>query len=80
MYPADRDHYYEDVYEEIEERFPFATIASTALSKDRNGDLIRARKYPWGQIDIDSNDHSDFGLLQKILFQYNWENIVIFDL
>lgn len=50
---------------------PFAIITSEDdyEIKDKNGDikLIRARKYPWGLVDISNAKYSDFTILRNVL-------------
>ena len=68
--PGDRDEHYADVYDELNLKYPLATIASTWITKNSSGSLIRSRTYPWGQIDVDDKTHNDLDLLQKMLFRY----------
>jgi septin family protein len=43
-----------------------AVIGSTERH-ELNGELVRARVYPWGVIDIDNNEYSDLLHLQRLL-------------
>lgn len=50
---------------------PFAIITSEEdyEVKDQNGEIrvIRARKYPWGLVDITNSKYSDFAVLRNVL-------------
>lgn len=56
----------EDDAETIEENstlkamLPFAIVAANSFTKTSDGQLIRARKYPWGLVDVENPEHSDF--------------------
>ena len=32
-----------------------------------HGELVRARRYPWGIVEVDNPKHSDFGRLRNAL-------------
>src|SRR5690606_20508278 len=66
--PSEFDKYYQDIYELVEERWPFAAVASTNIVNTTEEGLIRARSYPWGLTNIDDESFNDLGLLQSILF------------
>lgn len=54
-------------YEENEDsKFPLAVIASERVYED-GPYKVRGRKYPWGFIDIENEEFSDFKKLQRIL-------------
>ncbi|KAM0671844.1 septin-like protein [Ordospora colligata] len=60
---------------DIIENMPFAVIASETLY-EQDGDIIRGRKYPWGFINIDSEDCNDFKRLQRLLIYTNLDELV----
>ncbi|XP_067934241.1 septin-4-like isoform X2 [Watersipora subatra] len=45
---------------------PFAVIGSNAVTEVR-GKRIRARVYPWGIIEVENEEHSDFTKLKRML-------------
>lgn len=45
---------------------PFAMVGSEE-DIDVNGELVRARRYPWGIVEVDNPDHSDFQRLRTAL-------------
>lgn len=46
---------------------PFAVIGSNQYFKNNKGDLVRARRYGWGMVEVDNPDHCDFVHLRDIL-------------
>lgn len=66
--PLALDALYGGLGEQLEARFPLATVASTHRLKTPAG-LVRARAYPWGHVDVDDAACSDLGLLQDMLFR-----------
>lgn len=62
----------EDDRETIEENsflksmLPFAIVTSAELI-DVGGRLVRARRYPWGVVDIENPQHSDYGSLRSAI-------------
>lgn len=62
----------EDDAETIEENsqlksmLPFAIVSSTDIIEHK-GKVIRARKYPWGIVDIEDPDFSDFSTLRAAI-------------
>ncbi|KAI5960349.1 CDC3 [Candida pseudojiufengensis] len=49
--------------------FPFAVIGSTKEVQTIDGRLVRGRKYPWGIIEVDNENHNDFVLLRQLLIR-----------
>jgi len=35
-----------------------------------NGKIVRGRAYPWGVVEVDNPDHSDFDQLKRAIFGY----------
>lgn len=50
---------------------PFAIIGSEE-EVEVNGELIRARVYPWGYAEVDNPKHSDFSRLRSALLKYGF--------
>jgi cell division control protein 11 len=48
---------------------PFAIIGSEE-EVEVDGELIRARVYPWGLAEVDNPKHSDFSRLRSALLKY----------
>lgn len=67
-----------DLTEEVADivgSMPFAVIASETMY-DHEGDIIRGRKYPWGFINIESEESNDFKRLQRLLIYTNLDELV----
>ena len=65
---SDEDDDFKDQNDKLKSSIPFALVgASTIL--EINGKKVRGRQYPWGVVDIENPDHSDFVLLKRFLIQ-----------
>ncbi|XP_056653376.1 septin-8-like [Monodelphis domestica] len=53
---------------------PFAVVGSMD-EVCVNNKLVRAREYPWGVVQVDDDDHSDFGKLREMLIRVNMEDL-----
>ncbi|ORY70765.1 Septin-domain-containing protein [Leucosporidium creatinivorum] len=51
---------------ELRALLPFAIVGSEE-EVEVNGELVRARRYPWGIVEVDNPQHSDFGRLRSAL-------------
>lgn len=51
---------------------PFNVIGSNFVMDGR----LRARKYPWGIVDIENEEHSDLKMLRQCLMQTNMYNLI----
>ena len=45
---------------------PFAVCGANAL-EESEGVRVRVRQYPWGNVEVENPDHSDFGQLMQFL-------------
>ncbi|KAJ3338396.1 septin 2 [Gonapodya sp. JEL0774] len=63
-----------DETKKILERIPFAIVGSTQ-EYDVNGKKVRGRKYPWGVIEVDNEDHCDFVKLRQMLIRTHMEEL-----
>ncbi|KAI5954718.1 CDC3 [Candida theae] len=52
---------------ELIKSFPFAVIGSTKEVQTGDGRLVRGRRYPWGVIEVDNENHNDFVRLRELL-------------
>jgi len=66
-------NYEEKVNEEI---FPFAVVGSNTIIEDASGSRYRGRKYPWGCVNIEDQNHSDFSLLRKLLLCHHTQDLI----
>ncbi|CAI5757627.1 unnamed protein product [Candida verbasci] len=54
---------------EIISKFPFAVVGSTKEITLQDGSVVRGRKYPWGIIEVDNEQHNDFVKLRQLLIR-----------
>ena len=55
---------------QLKARIPFAVVGSNYVADTPSGERRRARKYPWGTIEIDNLEHCDFIALRMMLIKY----------
>lgn len=55
----------------LELMVPFVIVSSLEKHENKNGKLVRARKYPWGMVEIENPLHCDFIYLRKLLLIEN---------
>lgn len=48
-------------------------VGSTDFVKKDNGKMVRARRYPWGIVEVENEDHCDFVKLREALLRTNVE-------
>lgn len=53
--------------EKIKAHSPYAIIGSNVLYKNPDGNLVRARKYGWGMVEIENPEHCDFVHIRELL-------------
>ncbi|KAJ3216785.1 hypothetical protein HDU67_008962 [Dinochytrium kinnereticum] len=59
---------------DIINRIPFAIVGSDK-EVEVNGKKIRGRKYPWGFIEVDNEEHCDFVKLRQMLIRTHMEEL-----
>lgn len=59
----------------IIDKLPFAVIGSTHEVITSDGRKVRGRKYPWGVIEVDNEDHNDFINLKQLLIRNFLEDL-----
>jgi len=60
---------------EIMSKIPFAVIGSTNEVMTSSGKMGRGRKYPWGVVETDNEDHCDFVKLRQMLIRTHMEEL-----
>ncbi|CAB3397292.1 unnamed protein product [Caenorhabditis bovis] len=50
---------------------PFAVVGSCDFVKKENGQVVRARQYPWGIVEVENEQHCDFVKLREALLRTN---------
>lgn len=54
---------------EIMSKIPFAVVGSDKEFEVAGGQRVRGRKYPWGVIEVDNEEHCDFVKLRQMLIR-----------
>uniref|UniRef100_A0A914EEY3 Septin n=1 Tax=Acrobeloides nanus TaxID=290746 RepID=A0A914EEY3_9BILA len=50
---------------------PFAVVGSTDFVTKEDGKTVRARRYPWGIVEVENEEHCDFVKLREALLRIN---------
>ncbi|KAK6463165.1 Cdc12 septin [Scheffersomyces coipomensis] len=69
--PASAEH-----SKQLIESMPFAIIGSED-EYEINGQLIRGRKYPWGLVEVENDQHCDFKKLRSLLLRTNMLDLIL---
>ena len=54
---------------------PFAVVGSNVVVEDEEGLKVRGRKYPWGTVNIEDEQHSDFSRLRTFLLSRHMQDL-----
>ncbi|KAJ1925247.1 Cell division control protein 3 [Tieghemiomyces parasiticus] len=60
---------------DIMTKIPFAIIGSNRDVTTPDGRTVRGRKYPWGVIEVDNEEHNDFVKLRQMLIRTHMEEL-----
>lgn len=60
---------------EIISKIPFAIVGSDKEVELPDGRRVRGRKYPWGVIEVDNEEHNDFVKLRQMLIRTHMEEL-----
>ncbi|KAJ1923139.1 Cell division control protein 3 [Tieghemiomyces parasiticus] len=60
---------------EIHDKIPFAIVGSNRDVTTVDGRTVRGRKYPWGVIEVDNEEHNDFVKLRQMLIRTHMEEL-----
>ncbi|KAF8426931.1 septin AspB [Tirmania nivea] len=60
---------------EIMSKVPFAVVGSNTEFQNADGRQVRGRKYPWGVIEVDNEEHCDFVKLRQMLIRTHMEEL-----
>jgi septin 7 len=61
--------------QEIMSKVPFAVVGANTEVQVGNGRTVRGRRYPWGIIEVDNEDHCDFVKLRQMLIRTHMEEL-----
>ncbi|KAK9312427.1 Septin-domain-containing protein [Lipomyces starkeyi] len=59
----------------IMSKIPFAIVGATSQVTTPDGRVVRGRKYPWGVVEVDNEDHCDFLKLRAMLVKNYMEEL-----
>lgn len=71
---SDEDDDFKDQNEKLKLSIPFALVGASHIL-EINGRKVRGRQYPWGVVDIENPDHSDFTFLKRFLIQTHMQDL-----
>ena len=60
---------------EIMSKVPFAIVGANSEVTTPEGRKVRGRRYPWGVIEVDNEDHCDFVKLRQMLIRTHMEEL-----
>lgn len=61
--------------QEIMSKVPFAVVGANSEVTSPEGRKVRGRRYPWGVIEVDNEDHCDFVKLRQMLIRTHMEEL-----
>lgn len=61
--------------QEILSKVPFAIVGANTEVSNAEGKKVRGRRYPWGVIEVDNEDHCDFVKLRQMLIRTHMEEL-----
>ena len=56
-------------------KVPFAVVGANTEVTSPEGRKVRGRRYPWGVIEVDNEDHCDFVKLRQMLIRTHMEEL-----
>ncbi len=60
---------------EIMSKVPFAVVGADREVATADGRKVRGRRYPWGAIEVDNEEHCDFVKLRQMLIRTHMEEL-----
>lgn len=61
--------------QEIMSKVPFAVVGANTDVTTSDGRTVRGRRYPWGVIEVDNEEHCDFVKLRQMLIRTHMEEL-----
>ena len=56
-------------------KVPFAVVGANTEVTNAEGRQVRGRRYPWGVIEVDNEDHCDFVKLRQMIVRTHMEEL-----
>ncbi|KAL3085163.1 hypothetical protein niasHS_010232 [Heterodera schachtii] len=60
---------------ELNALVPFAVVGSTDFITKEDGRVLRARRYPWGVVEVENEEHCDFVKLREAMLRINEDSL-----
>lgn len=54
---------------------PFAVVGSVDFVTKEDGSQVRARRYPWGMVEVENKEHCDFVHLRESVLRINVDSL-----
>uniref|UniRef100_A0A915CBL3 Septin n=1 Tax=Parascaris univalens TaxID=6257 RepID=A0A915CBL3_PARUN len=74
QFPTD-DETVRAINTELNRLVPYAIVGSTDFVKKENGKMVRARRYPWGIVEVENEEHCDFVKLREAVLRTNVDSL-----
>jgi len=71
---SDEDEEFQAQDRTLKNSVPFAVVSGTH-TLEVNGKKLRGRQYPWGFVEVDNINHSDFALLRRFIIQTHMQDL-----
>ncbi|XP_067013534.2 septin-2 isoform X2 [Anabrus simplex] len=71
---SDEDEEFQQQDRELKACIPFAVVGSNAII-EVEGRKVRARQYPWGVVEVENPEHSDFTKLRTMLISTHMQDL-----
>lgn len=71
---SDEDEEFQQQDRELKASIPFAVVGSNTIIEVA-GKKIRGRQYPWGVVDVENPQHSDFMKLRRMLISTHMQDL-----
>lgn len=66
-----------DHLKQLIEAMPFSVIGSEEQVEVSPGNFVRGRKYPWGVVEVENDNHCDFKKLRSLLLRTNMLDLIL---
>ncbi|KAL5272148.1 hypothetical protein ACHWQZ_G000387 [Mnemiopsis leidyi] len=71
---SDEDEDFVEMNKDLKESLPFAVIGSNTFIV-KEGNRVIGRQYPWGVVEVENPEHSDFGKLRNMLIRTHMQDL-----
>lgn len=75
--PLDGDEKTNEYTKELINAIPFAIVGSEQVHEVSKGVLVKGRKYPWGFVEIENENHCDFVKLRSLILRTHMLDLIL---